>query len=94
LKGRLPRWRDSVTTPPQASIEPLRRALSTIGLTRQLAGLDFLLDLVRTESPPAEAAIDAILRSMPAPEITQQLESMVSSSPRLACAFTAHRAAS
>jgi hypothetical protein len=68
--------------------------LSAIGLTRQQAGLDFLLHLVRTESPHAEAAIDAILRSMPSTEITSQLESMVSGNPRLARAFAAHRAAS
>jgi HEAT repeat protein len=68
--------------------------LSAIGLTRQQAGLDFLLHLVRTESPHAEAAIDAILRSMPSAEITRQLESMVSGNPRLARAFAAHRTAS
>jgi HEAT repeat protein len=68
--------------------------LSAIGLTRQQAGLDFLFDLVRTESPQAEAAIDAILRSMPPPEISKQLESMVSGNPRLARAFAAHRTAS
>jgi HEAT repeat protein len=68
--------------------------LSAIGLTRQQAGLDFLLHLVRTESPHAEAAIDAILRSIPSPEITRQLESMVSDKPRLARAFAAHRAGS
>jgi len=68
--------------------------LSAIGLTRQQAGLDFLLHLVRTESPHAEAAIEAILRSMPSAEITQQLASMVSGKPRLARAFAAHRPAS
>jgi HEAT repeat protein len=68
--------------------------LSAIGLTRQQAALDFLLHLVRTESPHAEAAIEAILRSMPSPEIITQLESMVSGHPRLARAFAAHRAAS
>jgi HEAT repeat protein len=67
--------------------------LSAIGLTRQQEALDFLLHLVRTESPHAEAAIDAILRSLPSPEIIQQLESMVSGKPRLARAFAAHRAA-
>ncbi|MGD0221981.1 MAG: hypothetical protein ABSF71_06565 [Terriglobia bacterium] len=68
--------------------------LSAIGLTRQQTGLDFLLHLVRTESPHAEAAIEAIFRSMPSAEITSQLESMVSGNPRLARAFAAHRAAS
>jgi HEAT repeat protein len=68
--------------------------LSAIGLTRQQMGLDFLLHLVRPESPQAEAAIEAILRSLPSPEITRQLESMVTGNPRLARAFAAHRAAS
>jgi HEAT repeat protein len=66
--------------------------LSAIGLTRQQEALDFLQHLVRTESPHAEAAIDAILRSLPSPEIIQQLASIVSGKPRLARAFAAHRA--
>jgi len=68
--------------------------LSAIALTRQQAGLDLLLQLVRTESPHAEAAIEAILRSLPSPEIRQQLESMVSGKPRLTRAFATHRGAS
>ena len=68
--------------------------LSAIGLTRQPAGLDFLFHLVRTDSPQAESAIDAILRSMPPAEIAQQLEAMVSGHPRLARAFAAHRKSS
>jgi hypothetical protein len=68
--------------------------LSAIGLTRQQEGLDFLFDLVRKDSPHAAAAIDAILRSMPSPEITRQLESMASGNPRLARTLAAHRAAS
>ncbi len=68
--------------------------LSAIALTRQQAGLDFLLHLVRTESPHAEAAIEAILRSLPSAEITKQLALMVSANPRLARAFAAHRTAS
>jgi HEAT repeat protein len=39
--------------------------LSAIALTRQDAALEFLLDLVRTESLQAEAAIEAVLRSAP-----------------------------
>jgi hypothetical protein len=68
--------------------------LSAIGLTRQQAALDFLFHIVRTESPQAEAAIEAILRSMPSPEISKKLESMVSGNPRLARAFAAHRTSS
>ena len=67
--------------------------LSAIGLTRQQAALDFLLKLVRTDSPQAEAALEAILRSMPAEETLKQLESIVRGNPRLARAFAAHRTA-
>jgi len=65
--------------------------LSAIALTRQQAAYDFLFDLVRTKSAQAEAAIEAILRSVPSPEITQKLELLASESPRLARAFAAHR---
>jgi HEAT repeat protein len=65
--------------------------LSAIALTRQQAAYDFLFDLVRAQSVHAEAAIEAILRSAPSPEITRQLESLVSESPRLARAFAAHQ---
>jgi HEAT repeat protein len=67
--------------------------LSAIALTRQQAAYDFLFDIVRTKSPQAEAAIEAILRSVPSPEITQQLELLASESPRLTRAFSAHRTA-
>ena len=68
--------------------------LSAIALTRQDAALEFLFDLVRTESLQAEAAIEAILRAMPSAEITKQLEKTVAGNPRLARAFVTHRAAS
>jgi hypothetical protein len=68
--------------------------LSAIALTRQQAGTDFLFQLVRKESSHAEAAMEAILKSMPSAEIMSQLESLVSSNPRLARAFAAHRAKS
>jgi len=64
--------------------------LSAIALTRQDAALEFLLDLVRTESLHAEAAIEAILRSMPSAELTRRLERLVASNARLARAFAAH----
>ena len=67
--------------------------LSAIALTRQEAAHNFLFDLVRTDSVHAEAAIEAILRSAPSPEITQHLERMVSENPRLAHAFATHRTA-
>jgi len=48
--------------------------LSAIALTRQEAAIGFLLELVGKQSPHAEAAIDALLRPMPPPDIVQQLE--------------------
>jgi HEAT repeat protein len=57
--------------------------LSAISLTRQDAALEFLLDLVRTESLNAEGAIAAILRSGPTDQTVQGLEELVSGNPRL-----------
>jgi len=68
--------------------------LSAIALTRQDAALEFLLDLVRTESLQAESAIEAILRAMPSPEVTRRLEQLVAGNQRLARAFATHRAES
>ena len=67
--------------------------LSAIALTRQQAAHDFLLDLVRTESVHAEAAIEAILRSAPSPEIITRLEELVAKDERLARAFAKYRKA-
>jgi hypothetical protein len=61
--------------------------LSAIALTRQDAAQEFLLDQVRTESLQAEAAIEAILRSMPNSETTKRLEDLVGGNPRLAKVF-------
>jgi HEAT repeat protein len=61
--------------------------LSAIALTRQDAALEFLLDQVRTESPQAEPAIEAILRSAPSEEVTKRLEKLVAGDPRLSRAF-------
>jgi HEAT repeat protein len=68
--------------------------LSAISLTRQLEALDFLLDLVPTDSLDAEAAIEAIVRSAPSVEVTRQLEQLVAGNPRLARALAKHRAGS
>jgi HEAT repeat protein len=65
--------------------------LSAIALTRQDAALEFLLDLVRTESLNAEAAIDAILRSMPSQDVSKRLEKLVIGNPRLARVFAANQ---
>jgi len=68
--------------------------LSAIALTRQDEALEFLFDLVRTESLLAEAAIEAILRSVPSTEFTNRLEKLAANNPRLARAFATHRATS
>jgi hypothetical protein len=65
--------------------------LSAVALARQDEALEFLLGLVRTESLEAEAAVEAILRSMPSEEITKRLEKLVADTPRLKRAFTTHR---
>ena len=68
--------------------------LSAIALTRQEEALEFLLDLVRTESLSAEAAIEAVLRSAPSQEVMQRLEKLVAGNPRLQRTFATHRPAS
>jgi HEAT repeat protein len=65
--------------------------LSAIALTRQDTAVEFLLELVRTESLQAEGAIEAILRSMPSDEITKRLEKLVAGNQRLARAFAANK---
>jgi HEAT repeat protein len=62
--------------------------LSAIALTRQEAATEFLLDQVRTESPQAEASIEALLRSAPSQEIKERLKELVSGNQRLTRAFT------
>jgi HEAT repeat protein len=63
--------------------------LSAIALTRQDGAMEFLLDLVNTESVDAERAIAAVVRSMPSREIMQRLEKLVAPNPRLARALAA-----
>ena len=63
--------------------------LSAIALTRQDPAMDFLLDLVKSESFDAERAIEAVVRSMPSPETMQRLKKLVAPNPRLARAFAA-----
>jgi hypothetical protein len=65
--------------------------LSAIALTRQDAAVEFLIELVRTESLQAEGAIEAILRAMPSDEITKRLEKLVAGDQRLARAFATRR---
>ncbi len=68
--------------------------LSAIALTRLEEAMEFLMDQVKKETPHAEAAIEAILRSAPSPTITKGLEELVTDNRRLARAFAAHRPAS
>lgn len=65
--------------------------LSAISLTRQDAAVEFLMELVRTESLDAERALEALLRSMPSDENVQRLEKLVAGNPRLLRALAAHR---
>ena len=65
--------------------------LSALALTRQDAAVEFLLELVGTESLNAEAAIEAILRSMPSQEVIKRLEKLVTGNPRLARVFATHQ---
>lgn len=62
--------------------------LSTLGLTRQDSAMEFLLDLVKAESLDAEAAIEAIVRSIPSEETRKRLENVVTGNPRLARALS------
>lgn len=62
--------------------------LSAIALTRQDVATEFLLDQVKSESPDAERALEAIVRSMPTPEVMQRLEKLAANNPRLARALS------
>jgi hypothetical protein len=65
--------------------------LSAIALSRQDAAMEFLFDLVRTESLDAEGAIETILRSGPSDETLLALKNIVANNPRLVRAFEGHR---
>jgi HEAT repeat protein len=58
--------------------------LSAIALTRQDVAMDFLLDLVKSDSLDAERAIEAVIRSIPSEEVLRRLEDLVKGNPRLA----------
>jgi HEAT repeat protein len=58
--------------------------LSAIALTRHDAAMEFLLDLVKTDSIDAERAVEAVIRSIPSTETMQRLEKLVAPNPRLA----------
>jgi HEAT repeat protein len=65
--------------------------LSAISLTRQDDALEFLMELVRTESLHAEAAIEAVLRSAPSAEVIARLEKLVAGNPRLLRGFASYK---
>jgi HEAT repeat protein len=65
--------------------------LSAIALTRQDTAIEFLLDRVQSESLDAEAAIEAIVRSLPSEQTRKRLEKLVSANPRLARVLMASR---
>jgi HEAT repeat protein len=65
--------------------------LSAISLTRQEDALEFLLDLVRTETLDAEGAIEAILRSVPSQEVIERLKQLVDKNARLMRVFVEHQ---
>jgi len=65
--------------------------LSAIALTRQDVAIDFLLNLVRTESLDPQHAMEAVLRSMPSQDVLDRLEKVVASNPRLARTFASLR---
>ncbi len=65
--------------------------LSAIALTRQDAALEFLLELVRTESLNSEAAIEAIFRCMPSTGVIKRLQKLTTGNPRLARIFAANQ---
>lgn len=65
--------------------------LSAIALTRQEEAMEFLLDLVKDETRQAEAAIEAICRSMPQEEVMKRLEGLVEGNPRLSRCLAANR---
>ena len=65
--------------------------LSAIALTRQDAALEFLLEVVRTESMDAQAAIEALARSAPSEEVLKRINQLVSDNPRLSRALEKSR---
>jgi len=67
--------------------------LSAIALTRQDEALEFLLDQVQLDSPDSERALEALVRSMPSPDIMRRVEDLAAPHPRLGRALSALRKA-
>lgn len=57
--------------------------LSAIALTRHDAAIEYLLDLVKTESLDAEGAIAALYGSAPSEDLMDRLKALTSGNPRL-----------
>jgi hypothetical protein len=68
--------------------------LSAIALTRQEEAVDFLLDFIRSESPDAEAAIEAVFRAVPSSEVVNRLQESVAGNSRLTRVVAQHNAPS
>jgi HEAT repeat protein len=68
--------------------------LSAIALSREEAATEFLLDLVRSGSREAEAAIAAIMRSAPTADLVRKLEKLVAGKPHFARAMAERRSES
>jgi hypothetical protein len=62
--------------------------LSAIALTRRDSAIEFLIELVRSDSLHAEGAIEAILRSAPSKEVMNRLKDSADVNPRLSRALT------
>jgi hypothetical protein len=68
--------------------------LSAIALTRQEEAVEFLLDFIRSDSPDAEAAIEAVFRALPSSEVVNRLKQSVAGNSRLTRVFAQHNAPS
>jgi len=60
---------------------------SAIALTRQGAAMQFLLQVVEAESPDAERALEALVRSVPSRETMDRLTGLVAPNPTLSRAL-------
>jgi hypothetical protein len=86
---RSPEGFDALQKHLESSHDPWFRSvlLSAIALTRQDAAMEFLLDLIKTESIDAERALEAVVRSMPTTETMKCLQKLAAPNPRLSRAL-------
>jgi HEAT repeat protein len=85
-----PRAFDALRKSLDDSPDPWFRSVlfSAIALTRQDGAMEFLLDQVKSESMDAERALEALVRSMPSPEVMRRLKNLAAGNPRLSQAFS------